>query len=51
MHHAEGMARDRNPMTMNDWDNSLNEFLKFRRREILKEKGKILRRQKKGDIK
>lgn len=37
------MARDRTPMTMNDWDNSLNEFLKFRRREILEGKGKVSR--------
>ena len=41
--HAEDMARDRTPMTMNDWDNSLNEFLKFRRREILEGKGKTSR--------
>ncbi|OZV13041.1 hypothetical protein CIW83_05725 [Tissierella sp. P1] len=27
-------------MTMNDWDNSLDEFLQFRRREILEGKGK-----------
>lgn len=41
--HAEDMARDRTPMTMDDWDNSLNEFLKFRRREILGGKGKVSR--------
>jgi len=41
--HAEDMARGRTPMTMKDWDNSLNEFLKFRRREILEGKGKISR--------
>ena len=26
--HAEDMARDKTPITMNDWDNSLYEFLK-----------------------
>ena len=41
--HAEDMARDRTPMTMIDWDNSLNEFLKFRRRQILEGKGKVSR--------
>lgn len=41
--HAEDMARGKTPMTMKDWDNSLNEFLKFRRREILEGKGKISR--------
>lgn len=40
--HAEDMARDKTPMTMNDWNNSLNEFLKFRRRELLEGKGKYL---------
>lgn len=39
--HAEDMARDKTPMTMNDWNNSLNDFLKFRRRQILEGKGKI----------
>ncbi len=43
--HAEDMARDKTPMTMNDWDNSLNEFLKFRRREILEGKGNISREE------
>ena len=43
--HAEDMARDKTPMTMNDWNNSLNEFLKFRRREILEGKGKISREE------
>ena len=43
--HAEDMARDKTPMTMNDWDNSLNEFLKFRRREILEGKGKVSREE------
>jgi len=42
--HAEDMARGKTPMSMDDWDNSLNEFLQFRRREILKDKGKISRK-------
>ncbi|WIV12891.1 virulence RhuM family protein [Proteiniborus sp. MB09-C3] len=41
--HAEDMARGKMPMTMKDWDNSLNEFLQFRRREILEGKGKVSR--------
>ena len=41
--HAEDMARGKTPMTMRDWDNSLNEFLQFRRREILEGKGKVSR--------
>lgn len=39
------MARDKTPMTMNDWDNSRNEFLKFRRRKILEGKGKMSREE------
>jgi hypothetical protein len=41
--HAEDMARGKTPMTMKDWDNSLNELLQFRRREILEGKGKVSR--------
>lgn len=41
--HAEDMARGKTYMTMKDWDNSLNEFLQFRRREILEGKGKVSR--------
>jgi len=41
--HAEDMARGKTPMTMKDWDNSFNEFLQFRRREILEGKGKVSR--------
>lgn len=41
--HVEDMARRKTPMIMKDWDNSLNEFLKFRRREILEGKGNISR--------
>ena len=43
--HAEDMAKDKTPMTMDDWNNSLNEFLKFRRREILVGKGNISREE------
>ena len=41
--HAEDMASGKIPMKMKDWDNSLNEFLQFRRRKILKGKGKVSR--------
>lgn len=43
--HAEDMAKGRTPMTMSDWDGSLNEFLTFRRREILSGKGTISHEQ------
>jgi hypothetical protein len=39
--HAEDMARQHTPMYMNDWDATLNEFLTFRRRNILQGKGTI----------
>jgi len=39
--HAEDMARQKTPMYMKDWVESLNEFLRFRRRSILEGKGKI----------
>jgi len=39
--HAEDMARQRTPMYMKDWEVSLNEFLTFRRRRILDNKGKV----------
>jgi len=39
--HAEDMARQRTPMYMKDWQQSLNEFLTFRRRNILSGSGKI----------
>lgn len=38
--HAEDMARQNIPMHMRDWAESLNEFLKFRRRDILTNAGK-----------
>ena len=39
--HAEDMARQKTPMYMSDWVSSLNEFLTFRRRNILQGSGKI----------
>jgi len=38
---AEINALDRNPMTMQDWINELNSFLKMTRKDILKDNGKI----------
>ena len=43
--HAEDMARGKTPMTMQDWNGTLNEFLQFRRREILQGAGTISREQ------
>jgi hypothetical protein len=39
--HAEDMARQKTPMYMSDWAESLNEFLTFRKRDILQGHGKI----------
>jgi len=39
--HAEDMARQKTPMYMSDWVASLNDFLTFRRRNILQGSGKI----------
>jgi hypothetical protein len=39
--HAEDMARQKTPMYMSDWVASLNEFLTFRRRDILQGNGKV----------
>lgn len=39
--HAEDMARGKTPMTMQDWNGTLNEFLQFRRREILQGTGTV----------
>jgi len=39
--HAEDMARQHTPMYMKDWEASLNEFLKFRKRNILQGVGGI----------
>jgi hypothetical protein len=38
---AEGQARRRIPMTMNDWIEKLHGFLNINDREILKDAGKI----------
>jgi hypothetical protein len=38
---AEDRARRRIPMTMEDWANRLDLFLKFDEREILQDKGKV----------
>ena len=37
--HAEDLARHGQVMTMQDWAVSVNEFLMFRHREILQDKG------------
>ena len=39
--HPEDMARQKTPMYMSDWVATLNEFLTFRRRNILQGHGKI----------
>ena len=39
--HAEDMTRQNVPMYMKDWAETLNDFLKFRRRDILTNAGKI----------
>jgi len=39
--HAEDMARQHIPMYMKDWESTLDEFLTFRRRHTLKDKGKV----------
>lgn len=39
--HAEDMARQMIPMYMKDWAETLNDFLKFRKRDILTNAGKI----------
>ncbi len=42
---AEINALDRHPMTMQDWVNELDSFLKMTRRDILKDSGKISHEQ------
>ena len=42
---AEINALDRHPMTMQDWINELNSFLKMTRKDILKDSGKISHEQ------
>ena len=39
--HAEDLARHGQVMTMQDWAGSVNDFLNFRRREILQGKGRV----------
>ena len=39
--HAEDMARQKTPMYMKDWVASLNEFLTFRKRNILQGSGRV----------
>lgn len=39
--HAEDMARQKTPMYMSDWVASLDEFLTFRRRNVLQGHGKV----------
>ena len=42
---AEINALDRHPMTMQDWINELDSFLKMTRKDILKDSGKISHEQ------
>ncbi|MCI8575471.1 MAG: virulence RhuM family protein [Bacilli bacterium] len=42
---AEINALDRHPMTMQDWVNELDSFLKMTRKDILKDSGKVSREQ------
>jgi len=39
--HAEEMANEHIPMHMKDWTNALDGFLKFKRKDLLIEAGKI----------
>jgi len=41
--YAELQAKNKIPMNMSDWENKLNEFLKFNGKEILQDYGKISR--------
>jgi len=43
--YAESMAEDEQVMTMQDWINETDSLLKFRKKEILKDSGKILHKQ------
>ncbi len=43
--HAEFQAMEQEQMTMKDWEEVINEFLKFKKKEILKTKGKISKSQ------
>lgn len=43
--YAESMAEDNQVMTMKDWINETDNLLKFRKKEILQNSGKISRKQ------
>ena len=43
--YAEDMAEEQQLMTMNDWINITDELLKFRKKEILDNKGKVSHKQ------
>ena len=42
---AEDEAKERHVMTMNDWINATDNLLKFRRKQVLKDSGKISHKQ------
>ena len=42
---AEDEAKERHVMTMNDWINATDDLLKFRRKQVLKDSGKISHKQ------
>jgi len=42
---AEDEAKERHIMTMNDWINATDDLLKFRRKQVLKDSGKISHKQ------
>ena len=43
--YAETMAEENQVMTMRDWINETNNLLKFRKKELLKDSGKISHKQ------
>ncbi len=43
--YAEAMAEEEQVMTMKDWINETDNLLKFRKKEILKNSGKISHKQ------
>ena len=43
--YAESMAEENQVMTMKDWINETDNLLKFRKKEILKDSGKISHKQ------
>ena len=42
---AEDEAKERHVMTMSDWINATDDLLKFRRKQVLKDSGKISHKQ------